>query len=136
MCYFIASTMHNDLFRVPLIVAPKPYAFAVTVRLVSAVLSALVVRCQLDRQRPIGVLLATGQYSGFRPQPVAVDLGHVNRGPLRSSIETESKAFKRRVELGERSGLAAQVLTGIGQGEQVIVHPYDILQEGVRVAAR
>jgi HlyD family secretion protein len=51
-------------------------------------------------------------------------------------VVQEGKAVKRRVEIGQRSGLAAQVLSGIGEGEQVVVHPDDRLREGVRVATR
>jgi putative ABC transport system permease protein len=56
MCYYIAHTMQNDLFRVPVVLAPQTYAFAVTVVLVSAVLSGLAVRRRLDRLDLIGVL--------------------------------------------------------------------------------
>lgn len=48
----------------------------------------------------------------------------------------QGKAVKRRVEVGQRNALAAQVVSGIGAGEQVIVHPDDRVREGVRVAAR
>ena len=46
------------------------------------------------------------------------------------------KAVKRRVQIGQRNGLSAQILSGIDVGEQVIVHPDDRVREGVRVAAR
>ena len=48
----------------------------------------------------------------------------------------QGKAVKRRVEVGQRNGLDAQVVSGIKAGEQVIVHPDDRVREGVRVAAR
>lgn len=48
----------------------------------------------------------------------------------------QGKAVKRRVQVGQRNGLSAQVLSGIAAGEQVIVHPDDRVREGVRVAAR
>jgi HlyD family secretion protein len=48
----------------------------------------------------------------------------------------QDKAVKRRVEVGQRSGLAAQVLGGLQAGERVIVHPDDRVREGVRVVAR
>lgn len=48
----------------------------------------------------------------------------------------QGKAVKRRVEVGQRNGLGAQVVSGIKAGEQVIVHPDDRVREGVRVAAR
>lgn len=48
----------------------------------------------------------------------------------------QGKAAKRRVEIGQRNGLSAQVVSGINAGEQVIVHPDDRVREGVRVVAR
>ncbi|MDB5939743.1 MAG: Secretion protein HlyD [Polaromonas sp.] len=48
----------------------------------------------------------------------------------------QDKAVKRRVEVGQRSGLAAQALSGLQPGERVIVHPDDRVREGVRVTAR
>lgn len=48
----------------------------------------------------------------------------------------QDKAAKRRVEIGQRNGLSAQVVSGINAGEQVIMHPDDRVREGVRVVAR
>lgn len=48
----------------------------------------------------------------------------------------QGRAVKRRVQIGQRSGLAAQVLSGIRAGEQVIVHPDDRVKDGVRVVTR
>lgn len=48
----------------------------------------------------------------------------------------QGHAVKRRVQIGQRSGLAAQVLSGIAAGEQVIVHPDDRVKDGVRVVTR
>ncbi len=56
MCYYIAHTMQNDLFRVPVVLVPQTYAFAATVVLVSAILSGLAVRRRLDQLDLIGVL--------------------------------------------------------------------------------
>lgn len=58
MCYYIALTMQNDLFRVPVILVPQTYAFATTVVLVSALLSGLAVRRRLDQLDLIAVLKA------------------------------------------------------------------------------
>lgn len=51
-------------------------------------------------------------------------------------VVAQSRAVKRRVEIGQRNGLSAQVLSGIRQGEQVIVHPDDRVRDGGRVMAR
>jgi len=46
----------TELYRIPLVVAPRTYAFAVIVVLVSAVVSALVVRRKLDHLDLVAVL--------------------------------------------------------------------------------
>ncbi len=48
----------------------------------------------------------------------------------------QGKAATRRLEIGQRTGLSAQVVSGIKAGEQVINHPDDRVREGVSVAAR
>ena len=48
----------------------------------------------------------------------------------------EGKAVRREIEIGRRSGLAAQVLEGLDEGAQVIVHPSDDMADGVRVEER
>jgi len=39
----------------------------------------------------IAVVIAVGLFFGFRPQPVAVDVGTASRGPLRVTVEQEGK---------------------------------------------
>ena len=56
MCYYIAHTMQNDLFRVPVVLVPQTYAFAAAVVLVSAMLSGLAVRHRLNQLDLIAVL--------------------------------------------------------------------------------
>lgn len=58
MCYYIAQTMQNDLFRVPVILVPQTYAIATSVVLVSALLSGLAVRRRLERLDLVAVLKA------------------------------------------------------------------------------
>jgi len=58
MCYYIARTMQNDLFRVPVVLEPRTYAFACVVVVVSALLSGLAVRRRLDQLDLIAVLKA------------------------------------------------------------------------------
>lgn len=43
------------------------------------------------------------------------------------------KVHQRKVKLGRRNGTKAQVLSGLTQGERVVVHPTDKVVEGVRV---
>ena len=47
-----------------------------------------------------------------------------------------SKAIKRDVQVGQRNGLSAQIVSGINEKDRVIVHPDDQIHDGVRVAAR
>jgi len=56
ICGYIASTLQNDLYRVPLIINPDTYAFSAAVVVAATVISALVVRRQLDRLDLIAVL--------------------------------------------------------------------------------
>lgn len=48
----------------------------------------------------------------------------------------EGRAVKRSVKAGQRNGLSAQILSGIAEGERVIVHPDDRVRDGVKVALR
>ena len=40
------------------------------------------------------------------------------------------------VEIGRRSGLTAEVVSGLEAGATVLSHPTDQIEEGVRVRAR
>jgi putative ABC transport system permease protein len=56
LCWYIAKSLESDLYRVALVLKPNTYAFAATVTLIAAIVSALAVRRQLDRLDLIGVL--------------------------------------------------------------------------------
>ena len=45
-------------------------------------------------------------------------------------------ARRRQIEIGQRNGLAAQVLAGVEAGESVIIHPSDAVEDGRRVKIR
>jgi HlyD family secretion protein len=47
-----------------------------------------------------------------------------------------SKAVRRSVEVGHRSGLSAEVLSGVTEGEVLITHPDDSIDDGVSVRTR
>jgi len=49
---------------------------------------------------------------------------------------TGGKAALRKVEIGERNGLEAQVLSGLSESDQVIEHPSDDVVDGVDVVER
>ena len=46
------------------------------------------------------------------------------------------RAVRRVVEVGQRNGLSAQILNGLKQGEQVVNHPSDAVEDGVSVKQR
>lgn len=56
LCGYIAHSIQSDLYRVPLILEPKTYAFSALVVLLSSGASALLVRRHLDDLDLIGVL--------------------------------------------------------------------------------
>ena len=45
-------------------------------------------------------------------------------------------AHRRLVEVGQRSGLEAEILKGVTAGERIIVYPSDAIRDGVKVAPR
>ena len=51
-------------------------------------------------------------------------------------VVEKGKAVKRRIEIGQRNGLSAQVISGIKASERVIVHPDDRVRDGGAVVAR
>lgn len=48
----------------------------------------------------------------------------------------ERRAVRREVTVGQRNGLVAQVLSGLEEGEVVINHPSDAVDDGIRVTTR
>jgi putative ABC transport system permease protein len=56
LCGYIAVSLDNDMYRVPLIIEPSTYAFAALVVLVAAAVSSLLVRRRLDELDLIEVL--------------------------------------------------------------------------------
>ncbi|MES2759929.1 MAG: FtsX-like permease family protein [Pseudomonadota bacterium] len=56
MCHYIASALQNDLYRVPVILETRTYAFAVAVVVAAAILSGLAVRRRLDQLDLVAVL--------------------------------------------------------------------------------
>ncbi|KYF58860.1 hypothetical protein BE08_08155 [Sorangium cellulosum] len=51
-------------------------------------------------------------------------------------VLSDGRAHVRDVEVGRRSGGEAEVLSGLSEGDRVVVHPSDKLQDGARVEAR
>lgn len=51
-------------------------------------------------------------------------------------VAENKRARLRTVEVGHRNGLAAEILSGIAEGEMVILHPDDSISNGGRVRVR
>jgi HlyD family secretion protein len=45
-------------------------------------------------------------------------------------------AERRVVKVGQRNGLVAQILEGVKEGEKVVNHPSDDVEDGARVTGR
>jgi len=46
------------------------------------------------------------------------------------------RAARREVQIGERNAIEAEVTSGLDEGDEVIVHPGDTIEEGVAVTKR
>lgn len=51
-------------------------------------------------------------------------------------VMKNGKAHLREVKVGHRNGLAAEIISGISEGETVIIHPDDSIRDGSRVKVR
>jgi HlyD family secretion protein len=51
-------------------------------------------------------------------------------------IVEDGRAVRRMVELGQQSGLEAEVANGLDVGQQIIVYPSEAVRDGVRVVSR
>jgi HlyD family secretion protein len=51
-------------------------------------------------------------------------------------IVENGKARRHSVQIGQRSGLTAEILSGLAEGETVIVHPGDTVEDGTRIRLR
>lgn len=51
-------------------------------------------------------------------------------------VDEKGKARSRIVEVGRRNGLAAEILSGLKEGEKVLAYPDDTISEGTKVRAR
>ena len=51
-------------------------------------------------------------------------------------VMENNKAKRRNVTIGQRNGLSAQILDGLTEGEAVITHPDDTIEDGVGVKRR
>ena len=56
LCAYVIDSLQTDLFRFPLVIDPSTYAFAASVVLAAAAISALMVRSRLDHLDLVAVL--------------------------------------------------------------------------------
>jgi HlyD family secretion protein len=58
------------------------------------------------------------------------------RTALISFLEDNGKARQRIVEIGQRNGLTAEILSGLKEKEKVIAHPDDSIGDGALIRQR
>jgi HlyD family secretion protein len=51
-------------------------------------------------------------------------------------VVKNNRALHREVKVGQRTGLAAEILSGLSEGEEVISHPDNSIEEGTRIRPR
>jgi HlyD family secretion protein len=51
-------------------------------------------------------------------------------------VSEQGRAAKRKVQVGQRNGLAAEIISGLTANEQVIAHPDDAISDGTRIKPR
>jgi HlyD family secretion protein len=51
-------------------------------------------------------------------------------------VREEDKARLRRIEIGQRNGLEAKVISGLEEGDEVVIHPGDAISDGVALEPR
>jgi HlyD family secretion protein len=51
-------------------------------------------------------------------------------------VDERGKARKRVVEIGQRNGLAAQIISGLKENEKVLAYPDDTINEGTKIRSR
>ncbi len=56
LCGYVTASLQNELFRFPVVLEPSTYSFAATVVMISACVSALIVRRRLDHLDLVAVL--------------------------------------------------------------------------------
>lgn len=67
-----------------------------------------------------------------------VPLGALFRqgGDWMTFVVREDKAFLQRVEIGQNDGVAAEVLSGLSEGDRVVLHPSEKVADGAAVTER
>ena len=51
-------------------------------------------------------------------------------------VDEKGKARRRIVEVGQRNGLAAEIISGLKENEKVVAYPEDSISDGTKIKAR
>jgi HlyD family secretion protein len=51
-------------------------------------------------------------------------------------VDSDGRAERRRIDIGRRNGVAAEIVGGLNEGERVVLYPSDRVVDGARIAAR
>jgi HlyD family secretion protein len=51
-------------------------------------------------------------------------------------VNDNGKARRRAVEVGQRNGVSAEIVSGLKEKEKVIAHPDDAISDGTRIQPR
>jgi HlyD family secretion protein len=51
-------------------------------------------------------------------------------------VEDQGRASRRTVSIGQRTGLAAQILSGLAESDRVVAYPDDAIADGTRIRQR
>jgi HlyD family secretion protein len=82
----------------------------------------------------VGVGIILWQGSGVLKLPLTSLFRE--RGDWAVFTEQEGKAVKHFVTLGRRTGLEAEILSGLSVGDRIVIHPGDKITEGVEIEDR
>jgi len=51
-------------------------------------------------------------------------------------VEEKGKARRRIVEVGQRNGLTAEIISGLKENEKIVAYPEDSINDGTKILAR
>jgi HlyD family secretion protein len=51
-------------------------------------------------------------------------------------VEEKGKARRRLVEVGQRTGLTAEIISGLKESERVVAYPDDSISDGTKIKSR
>ena len=51
-------------------------------------------------------------------------------------VEEKGKARRRVVEVGQRNGVTAEIISGLKENEKIVAYPEDSINDGTKIQAR